>query len=93
MTKYMTPEEFHDACHEAILQCPQFRGYDDDTRFHGFGEFGKIPKKGMLAVVKFWRDNEILWDSGYSEELPQECLELFEKIDSLLDKAIKEALS
>lgn len=26
----MTPKEFHEACHDACLECPQFSGYDDD---------------------------------------------------------------
>ena len=52
----MTPKEFHEACHDAICQCPQFRGYDDDTYFQDFGEFGEIPRKGIVNVIKFWRD-------------------------------------
>ena len=88
----MTPKEFHESCHEAICSCPQFQGYDDDQYFEGFGEFSKIPKKGMLAVIKFWREDDLLWDKGYSEELPEECLQLFEEIDSLIEKAIKKAL-
>ena len=46
----------------------------------------------MLAVIKFWREDDLLWDKGYSEELPEECLQLFEEIDSLIEKAIKKAL-
>lgn len=88
----MTPKEFHQACHEACYECPQFRGYDDDSHFGEWGEFGKIPKKGMIHVIKFWRDNEILWDEGYSAALPEEIQGLFAKIDELLDKTIKEAL-
>ena len=88
----MTPREFHDACHEACYECPQFRGYDDDMTLGEWGEFGDIPKKGMAHVIKFWRGNEILWEHGYSAALPQEVQGLFEKIDKLLDAAIKEAL-
>lgn len=88
----MTPKEFHEACHEACYECPQFRGYDDDTIFGEWGEFGKIPNKGMVHVIKFWRDNEILWDSGYSAALPEEIQDLFAKIDELLDAAIRKAL-
>lgn len=89
----MSPAEFHEACHEACLQCPQFRGYDDDTTLGEWGFFGDIPKKGIVNVVKFWRDNEILWDSGYSAALPQEIQDLFGRIDALLDEAIRKALS
>lgn len=89
----MTPTEFHEACHEACFSCPQFRGYDDDTIFDEWGEFGNIPKRGMVKVVKFWRDERILWEMGYSEELPQDIQDLFERIDALLDEAIRKALS
>ena len=88
----MTPKELHEACYDAICQCPQFRCYDDDMHFQEFGEFGDIPKKGIVNVIKFWREDKYLWELGYSEELPQECLDLFEKIESLLEKAIKDAL-
>lgn len=88
----MTPSEFHEACHEACMQCPQFRGYDDDTLVGEWGAFGDIPKKGIVKVIKFWRDDRLLWDMGYSECLPEEIQDLFAKIDTLLDKAIKEAL-
>ena len=64
----MTPKEFHEACHEAICSCPQFQGYDDDQYFQGFGEFSKIPKKGMLAVIKFWRKDDLLWGRKREEE-------------------------
>lgn len=89
----MKPREFHEACHDACMECPQFRGYDDDTYFHEFGEFGDIPRKGMRTVIKFWKDNEILWQSGYSSALPQEIQELFSRIDALLDEAIKKAIA
>lgn len=88
----MTPREFHEACYDAICECPQFQGYDDDTYFEGYGEFGNIHKKGLHKVIKFWMDDDLLWNKGYSEALPQEVLEVFERIDSLVNKAIKEAL-
>ena len=88
----MSPTEFHEACHDACLECPQFRGYDDDTIFHGFGEFGNIPKKGMMKVIKFWRDDRLLWEMGYSECLPTEVLEIFDRIDELLNEAIKQVM-
>ena len=84
----MTPTEFHDACYAACYECPQFRGYDEDEDT----EFVNLPKKGMFAVVKFWRTNEILWEHGYYQALPEECQELFDKIDELLDQAIRDAL-
>ena len=88
----MTPKEFHEACHEACQECPQFRYYDDDSQFGEWGEFGDIPKKGIVNVVKFWRENEILWEYGYSECLPCEVKDLFDRIDALLDDAIRKAL-
>ena len=87
----MTPKEFHEACHEACLQCPQFRGYDDDQQFRGRpGTFGSVPKKGMYAVYKFWKDDALLMEHGYYKALPSEAQEIFDNIEAVIEKAIKE---
>lgn len=86
----MTPKEFHKACHEAILQCPQFRGYDDDTRFDSYGKFGKIHKKGWVTLLKFWREEDLLWDSGYYQALPLEAQRIFEGLEKAIEKAIED---
>ena len=88
----MTPKQFHQACYDAICECPQFSGYDDDTEFEGVGEFGKIHKKGWGVVIRFWKDHPILWGSGYSECLPPEVLSAFEKAERIFDQAIKKAM-
>ena len=88
----MTLESFMKPVMMPSANVRSFKGYDDDTYFEGYGEFGDIPKKGLHKVIKFWRDDDLLWDKGYSEALPQEVLEVFERIDSLVNKAIKEAL-
>ena len=84
----MTPKEFHEACYEAICECPQFRGYDDDTMFVGYGEFGDLPKKGWRKLIQFWKQEHLLWDMGYSKALPQEVQDLFDQIDTLFYEAI-----
>lgn len=86
----MTPKELHDACHEAKLECPGAIAYDDDTYFSGFGMFAEIPEKGLMNVVKFWRDDNTLWESGYSEALPQEALTIFKDLDKVINKAIND---
>lgn len=87
----MTPAEFHEACHGACLECPQFQGYDDDQKFLGGSTaFSKIPKKGMLAVYKFWKDDAILFEHGYYKCLPPDALEIFDSIEAVIEKAIKE---
>lgn len=87
----MTPKEFHEACHNACLECPQFQGYDDDQQFQGGSTaFSKIPKKGMYAVYKFWKDDAILMDHGYYECLPPEAKEIFDNIEDVIKKATKE---
>lgn len=88
----MTPKEFHEACHAAIQECPQFHGYDDDMYIDGWGEFGNIPKKGWVAVIRFWKEEPLLWESGYDQALPEDVQELFDKVEKLLDAAIKEAV-
>lgn len=85
----MTPQELHEACHEAMLQCPNASTIDDDTYFIGFGKFADIPKKGMINVVKFWRDCETLWESGYYDELPAEALAIFDDLEMAIAKAVE----
>lgn len=85
----MTPTELHNICHEAALQCPQFRGYDDDQCFVGeLRSFGDIPKGGFPAVVKFWREEGHLFNLGYDATLPEHIQELFANIDDVINKAI-----
>ena len=87
----MTPKELHDACHEACMECPQFSGYDDDQCFTGSTRaFGDIPKGGYQAVIAFWKDDQYLWEHGYYNALPQEVQDMFEGIEALYQKAIKE---
>ena len=87
----MSPFELHEMCHEACQECPQFDYYDDDMEFPGFGEFGNIPKRGMMNVVKFWREyGTLLWVSGYENALPPEAQELFEDIDKVINQALKD---
>ena len=85
----MTPQELHEACHDACKQCPQFAGYDDDQTV-GSEVFGDIPKKGMYAVYKFWKEEPLLWDRGYAMALPQEAINLFHAADKAIEKALKE---
>lgn len=87
----MTPKELHEACHNACLECPQFLGYDDDQKFLGGSiAFSKIPKKGMYAVYTFWKDNAILMEHGYYKALPPEAQDIFDNIEAVIKKAIKE---
>jgi hypothetical protein len=86
----MTPQEFHDACHYACLQCPQFPGYDDDQMFMGADTpFGDIPKKGMYAVYQFWKDDALLMERGYFNALPEEVKDIFNRIEKVIAAAIE----
>jgi hypothetical protein len=87
----MDARYLHDACHEAACQCPQFLGYEDDGYFPDYGEFGDIPKKGLYRTVQFWREyGHLLWEYGYEDHLPDDVKEVFENIDSVIAKSVKE---
>ncbi len=87
----MNAKYLHEACHEAMYQCPQFDGFEDDSHFQGYGQFGDIPKKGLHKTIQFWREyGELLWEYGYDEKLPDDVKELFANIDNVIAKAIKE---
>ena len=41
--------------------------------------------------MQFWRAyGDLLWDRGYEEELPQDVRDLFDNIDRVIAKAIKD---
>ena len=87
----MDANYIHKECHSAMCQCPQFRGWDDDCQFDGYGAFGNIPKKGIYKTVQFWREyGDLLWNKGYEEELPQDVRDLFDNVDRVIAKAIKD---
>jgi DUF971 family protein len=90
----VTPKELHETCHEAAMQCPQFQGYDDDQNFllpDGRSvEFGDIPKKGYAAVIQFWKEEKHLFEFGYFECLPPDVQQMFDEIDAVIAKAIKD---
>lgn len=91
----------NEACMAACDECPQHRGFDDDQRELGGGVYTNVAnlhKKGIAAVIKYWRDPQtigggLLWDSGYSDCLDPAILEMFDNIDAIIDRAIKEALT
>jgi hypothetical protein len=84
----ITAKYIHDACHEACMQCPQFREIDDDCYFPGWGNFGDIPKKGIHKTILFWSNDELLWSKGYSAELPDDVKRIFKDIDKVIADAI-----
>jgi hypothetical protein len=87
----MDAQELHDACYDAMCQCPQFRGWDDDGEFSGYGQFGKIPSKGLYKTIQFWREwGDLLWERGYEKVLPQEAQDLFDNIERVIEQAIKD---
>jgi hypothetical protein len=87
----MDAQELHDACYDAMCQCPQFRGWDDDGEFSGYGQFGKIPSKGLYKTIQFWREwGDLLWERGYEKALPQEAQDLFDNIERVIEHAIKD---
>lgn len=97
----MDAKYVNEACMAACDECPQHRGFDDDTRELGGGTYtnvSKLHRKGILAVVKYWRDpqtigGQLLWEFGYSDCLDPTILELFENVDQIINKAITEALA
>ena len=86
----MTPQELHDECHRACMECPQFKMYPNHLVITGLGEFGEIPKKGMYAVVQFWRNEDLLFGRhGYSAALSDDAIKIFNNIDRVIRDAIK----
>ena len=44
----------------------------------------------MYAVYTFWKDNAILMEHGYYKALPPEAQDIFDNIEAVIKKAIKE---
>ena len=86
----MNAQHIHQSCHDAMYQCPQFRGYDDQD-FINYGNFDDIPKLGILKTIQFWREyGDLLWESGYENALPDDVRDLFDNIDRVINTAIKD---
>lgn len=89
------------ACMDACDECPQHRGFDDDqSELHNgrYIDVATLHTKGIAAVIKYWRDpttigGALLWEHGYYQALDPEIQQLFEKVDTIVDNAIKEALT
>ena len=100
MTSTQMAEEINDACIVACESCPQFRGFDDDQTELVSGRYvnvANLGSKGPVAVVNYWKSKEtiggnLLWNRGYSEALPDNVLQLFDKVDDLMAAAIEAAL-
>ena len=46
----MNAQHIHQSCHDAMYQCPQFRGFDDQS-FINYGNFDDIPKLGIPKTI------------------------------------------
>ncbi len=97
----MDAKEVHMACVAAVESCPQC-DYDDDhndvycedTDDLYWGE-KPLYQRGMIDVIQYWKDpktigGHLLWDMGYWHRLPEEVAELFDNIDRIIKKAIKD---
>ncbi len=78
--RIMSPYELHEMCHEAMLECPQFGGWDDDQLFVHYGRFGDIPKKGIRHVFNFWNDESYLFETGYDDLLSDDAKTVIHKL-------------
>jgi hypothetical protein len=73
----MTKQEmlsFNDACAQATFKCPQVNrsvGPKDRDILQG-----SVKPKDL---VKLWKKDSVLWHYGYSCELPDFALEIFER--------------
>ena len=94
-------KDIQKACIEAAEQCPQFRFFDGDQCELVGGKSirpAKLHKKGVLAVVRYWRDKNtiggsVLWEKGYSAALPEYVLNGFRRVDDEIEKALLRAFS
>lgn len=94
-------KEIQQACIEAAEQCPQFKFHEGDQCELVGGKSivpAKLRKKGVMAVVKYWRSRDtiggsILWEKGYADCLPPHVLRGFERVEEEIDKAIERAFS
>lgn len=94
-------KEIHEAFLAACEECPSFRGFDDDQRELLRGEYvpvAKLYKKGVAAVIRYWRDPEsigghIIHKSGYIACVPEDVVNLLDRITEIENKAIDAAMA
>jgi hypothetical protein len=62
----ITAKEIHEACHDAMLQCPQFDGWDDDTSIIGWVAFNLESNCYMWSYIYFdSKGRDLGWGSKY----------------------------
>jgi hypothetical protein len=88
----MNAKKLHEICYEAYLECPQAREWEGDEEIPGFGRFYDIPKKGILNVYNYWKDDRILWEMNYYKALPDNIQKMFDEIEVVIQKAVNEYL-
>jgi hypothetical protein len=83
----ISAQYLHDSCQDAVSQCPHYDVlpydlYIKDCRT----SYGRIPEKGLYVTLDFWKveGREILWELGYSDYLPNDVKEFFNKLDAAI---------
>lgn len=83
----MDATELHNECITACMECPQFQGFDDDSRELLRGrsvEVNALPSKGLAALLWYWSmtdsiGGELLWESGYASALSDEARDMLDQ--------------
>lgn len=77
----MTPTYLHDSCMKVYIDCPQVRHqYQSYLAFKEMCNNIKVQYNTLGDVATYWLNNDILWQKGYSEELPEDVKNLFSQI-------------
>ena len=84
----MTAKRLNEICIDAYLSCPQSDEVCDYIQ-------NDLPKEGLYAVIKYWSDpttigGQTLINSGYYQALPRDVQELFNNIEIVVEKSIKQ---
>ena len=101
----MEAKYVNQACIEAALQCPQFKGFPDKTEIEYWNSIGygcenvpKLHKEGLARVIEYWLDDEegsggeILWGYDYYKFLPDDIKELFMLVEHNRSWSLKKIL-
>lgn len=71
----MNVQAIHRLCVDAANQCPQYSsGYDSYPRNVG---------TDYAATMRYWLQEDLLWDKGYHVYLPEWIVKEFDKVDPL----------
>lgn len=84
----MTPKQLHDQIMQARCVCPTTGSWEYKAGFIAHQKY-----KSVEDIVRFWLNDDVLWNKGYDKYLSQQVKKLFIDVRQARSKAISDTVS